>query len=145
MHAMGEMLPDANNRVTLDRDRLDPWGMPTLKIDCMWKENEDAMSADALETGKEILEAMGVVNIDGHDNHQAPGLDIHEMGCARMGADPRFSVVNGNNQVHGCPNVFVTDGACMTSSACQNPSVTYMAFTARACDFAVKQLNKQNL
>ena len=145
MYAMGEMLPDANNRVTLDHVNTDQWGMPTLQIDCIWKTNEDAMSADALETGKEILEAMGVKDIQGQDNHQAPGLDIHEMGCARMGSDPKTSVVNKFNQVHGCPNVFVTDGACMTSTACQNPSVTYMAFTARACSYAVNELKKQNL
>ena len=88
---------------------------------------------------------MGVTKINGSDNHQAPGLDIHEMGGARMGSDPKTSIVNKYNQVHGCQNVFVTDGACMTSTACQNPSVTYMAFTARACDYAVKELNKQNL
>jgi choline dehydrogenase-like flavoprotein len=145
MHAMGEMLPHADNRVTLDHDNKDQWGMPTLKIDCMWRSNEDAMSADALEKGKEILEAMGVINIEAYDNHQAPGLDIHEMGGARMGADPKNSVVNKHNQVHGCPNVFVTDGACMASSACQNPSVTYMAFTARAANFAVEELKKRNL
>lgn len=145
MHAMGEMLPEANNRVSLDHENPDQWGMPTLKIDCMWMANEDAMSLDALESGKEILNAMGVQITFAKDNHQAPGLDIHEMGTARMGDNFREAVLNRFNQVHGCANVFVTDGACMTSSACQNPSVTYMAFTARACDHAVKELKKQNL
>ncbi|MDX1942769.1 MAG: GMC family oxidoreductase [Saprospiraceae bacterium] len=145
MHAMGEMLPDASNRVSLNHDLKDQWGMPTLKIDCEWKANENAMSQDILEIGKEIMEAMGVQNISANDNHQAPGLDIHEMGTARMGNDPKTSVLNAFNQVHGCPNVFVTDGASMTSSACQNPSLTYMALTARACDYAVQELKRRNL
>ena len=145
MGGMGENLPNPNNRVTLNHDLLDQWGMPTLNIDCEWKANDDAMSRDMMETGREILEAMGVKDINAYDNHQAPGLDIHEMGTARMGNDPRTSVLNKFNQVHGCPNVFVTDGACMTSSACQNPSVTYMALTARACDYAFTELKKKNL
>ena len=95
--------------------------------------------------GAEMLEAAGFKNIETKDEGSYPGLGIHEMGTARMGRDPKTSVLNGNNQIHTVPNVFVTDGACMTSSACQNPSITYMALTARACDFAVKQLNRNEL
>ena len=145
MHAMGETLPDSSNRITLNRDIKDKWGMPTVNIDCEWKENDEAMSIDASERGREILEAMKVVDIEVSDSRQAPGLDIHEMGGARMGKDPTTSILNKWNQIHSCKNVFVTDGACMTSSACQNPSLTYMALTARACDYAVKALNNKEL
>ena len=142
MHAMGETLPDATNRVTLNNDLLDAWGMPTASIDCAWKPNDDLMSADALERGTEMLEAMGVIDIDAYDSQQSPGLDIHEMGGARMGNDPSTSIVNKWNQIHSCKNVFVTDGACMTSASCVNPSLTYMALSARAANHAAQQIQK---
>ena len=109
------------------------------------RENELAMLKDILNSGAEMLEKGGFKNIYTNDTKQAPGLDIHEMGGARMGKDPKTSILNGHNQVWSAKNVFVTDGACMTSSACQNPSLTYMALTARAADFAVRELNKQNI
>ena len=142
MHAMGETLPDPSNRITIDRENTDKWGMPMINIDCEWKENDDKMCLDMIDRGTEILEAMGVKEIEPADSKQAPGLDIHEMGTARMGRDAQTSVLNKYNQVHTCKNVFVTDGSCMTSSACQNPSLTYMALTARACDYAIKSLKK---
>jgi choline dehydrogenase-like flavoprotein len=143
--AMGEMLPNPDNRVTLDKDKKDAWGMPTVKINCQWRENEDAMTRDAVQQGQEMMEAAGFKVTAAFDNGQAPGLAIHEMGTARMGRDPKTSVLNEWNQMHACPNVFVTDGACMASSACQNPSLTYMALTARAVDHAVAEMKKRNL
>ena len=119
--------------------------MPLLNIDCTWRENEDAMTKDAVNSAVEMMEAAGFKNVRGFDNHQAPGLAIHEMGTCRMGRDPKTSMLNGWNQLHAVKNVFVTDGASMTSSACQNPSITYMALTARAADYAVQELKKQNL
>jgi choline dehydrogenase-like flavoprotein len=119
--------------------------MPEIIIDCEYKENELAMLKDILTSGAEMLEKAGFKNIYASDTHQPPGLGIHEMGTARMGRDPKTSVLNSHNQVWGAKNVFVTDGACMTSSACQNPSITYMALTARAVDFAVSELKKQNI
>ncbi|HUR31564.1 MAG TPA: GMC family oxidoreductase [Saprospiraceae bacterium] len=143
--AFGECLPYHENKVTLDTAKLDPYGLPTLHIDCEWKENEMAMRKDMKASAGEMLEAAGFKNVRTYDDQSNPGLGIHEMGTARMGRDPKTSVLNEWNQVHACKNVFVTDGACMTSSACQNPSITYMALTARAADFAVKELNRQNL
>lgn len=140
MTGQGETLPDESNRVSIDRDKVDKWGMPILQIDCEWKENDEAMTKDIALTAREIYESIGLKEIDVRDSGQSPGLDIHEMGGVRMGRDPKTSMLNGFNQLHSCPNVFVTDGACMTSAACQNPSVTYMALTARACDYAVKSL-----
>jgi choline dehydrogenase-like flavoprotein len=145
MTAMGEMLPNPNNRVTLDKEKKDQWGIPILNFDCAWRENEDAMTKDAVSQAAEMLEAAGFKNIRSYDNGQAPGLAIHEMGTCRMGRDPKSSMLNRWNQLHAVKNVFVTDGASMTSSACQNPSITYMALTARAADFAVSELNKLNL
>ncbi|MCS7018923.1 MAG: GMC family oxidoreductase [Cytophagales bacterium] len=145
MHAMGEMLPDYSNQVLLDTSRLDKWGMPTLKIDCEYKENELLMIKDMMTDAVEMLEAAGFKNVRAEDSQQFPGLGIHEMGTARMGRDPKTSVLNKHNQVWAVPNVFVTDGACMTSSACQNPSLTYMALTARACHFAVSEMKRGNL
>ena len=142
----GEHLPYADNRVTLSKDKKDKWGLPLADIDCEFKENEKAMRKDMMNSAAEMLEKSGLKDIYTFDDAQAnPGLCIHEMGTARMGRDPKTSVLNGNNQVHEVPNVFNTDGACMTSSACQNPSVTYMALTARATDFAVKELKKGNI
>jgi choline dehydrogenase-like flavoprotein len=145
MTAFGECLPYHENHVSLNMDKLDPYGMPTLNIDCEWKENELNMRKDMELAAAEMLEAANFKNISTWDSGSNPGLAIHEMGTARMGKDPKTSVLNEWNQVHACRNVFVTDGVCMTSSACQNPSLTYMAITARATDHAVKELKKQNL
>lgn len=145
MTAMGEMLPQYDNNVKLNTDKKDQWGMPTLDIDCSWGGNEDRMTRDALEQAKAMMEAAGITVTQAVDNHQPPGLAIHEMGTARMGRDPKTSMLNAHNQLHAVRNVFVTDGACMTSSACQNPSLTYMALTARAADYAVKQLKSGKL
>lgn len=143
--AWGEHLPYQDNRVTLNNDKKDKWGLPTLDIDCEFKENEMKMRKDMKDCAIEMLEASGVKNIKSFDNAPAPGFCIHEMGTARMGRDPKTSVLNAHNQMHEVKNVFITDGACMASSACQNPSVTYMALTARAVDFAVTELKKGNL
>ena len=120
-------------------------GMPTVTFDCGWKTNELNMRKDMMNSAAEMLEAAGLKNVTPFDDGSAPGLCIHEMGTARMGRDPKTSVLNGWNQVHAAPNVFVTDGACMTSASCVNPSLTYMALTARACDHAVSEINKRNL
>lgn len=143
--AFGEILPYHENRITLDKDKKDKWGLNVLSFDCEIKENEKKMRKDMMEDAKEMLEVAGVKNVRTYDNDYAMGMGIHEMGTARMGRDPKTSVLNKNNQLWDAPNVFVTDGACMTSAACQNPSLTYMALTARAADFAVKELKKQNL
>ncbi|MFS4415310.1 GMC oxidoreductase [Maribacter sp. 2307ULW6-5] len=142
---MGECLPYHENKVSLSPDQTDEWGMPLLEIDAEYKENEHAMTKDMVQTGMEMLDRMGFKNITDKKEFRNIGLNIHEMGTARMGRDRKTSVLNGNNQVWGAENVFVTDGACMTSSACQNPSLTYMALTARAADFAVNELKKRNL
>ena len=141
----GEMLPYEDNRATLNKTNTDKWGLPTLDIDCEFKENEFAMRKDMRNSGAEMLEAAGLKNVGSFDNLPAPGFCIHEMGTARMGHDPKTSVLNKWNQMHDVQNVFITDGSCMTSSACQNPSVTYMALTARAVDHAVLELKKGQL
>jgi glucoside 3-dehydrogenase (cytochrome c) catalytic subunit len=143
--AFGEMLPNHDNRVTIDKSRKDKWGLQVLSIDCATGENERVMRIDMMNDMAEMLEAAGVKDVRVFDNGYYPGMGIHEMGTARMGRDRKTSVLNGNNQVWDCPNVFVTDGACMTSAACQNPSLTYMALTARAADFAVRELKRGNL
>jgi choline dehydrogenase-like flavoprotein len=140
-----ECLPYHENHVKLNKDVLDIHGQPTLTIDAEWKENELNMRPDMMDQAAEMLEAAGLKNVNTYDRNSWPGLGIHEMGTARMGRNPKTSVLNGFNQVHAAKNVFVTDGACMTSSGCQNPSLTYMALTARAVDHAVKELNKQNI
>ena len=145
MNSMGECLPYADNRVTRDPSLTDAWGIPFLKIDCSYKQNEEAMLKDSLIQGQEMLEKAGFTDINAWDSGQAPGQGIHEMGTARMGRDPRTSMLNSHNQLWAAKNVFVTDGACMVSTACQNPSLTYMALTARAVDFAVTELKKRNL
>jgi choline dehydrogenase-like flavoprotein len=145
MYAFGECLPYADNRVTLNRDRKDPWGRPMLAISCDFRDNEKKMHADMRETGKEMLEGAGFHNVDVSGSISFPGNANHEMGTARMGRDPRTSVLNAFNQMHEVSNVFITDGSCMTSSACLNPSLTYMALTARACDHAFSELKKMNL
>lgn len=141
----GECLPYADNRVTLNKDMKDVYGLPTLSISAEWKENEKAMRKDYKFSAAEMLEAAGFKNVTVYDGPDNIGLGIHEMGTARMGKDPKTSVLNKWNQVHEAPNVFVTDGAAMTSSACQNPSLTYMALTARAADHAASELKKGNL
>ncbi len=145
MNAMGECLPYEENKVWLDKDKKDEWGMPLLHISCEYKDNELTMLKDALATSAEMLEKAGFKNVEAYDSNQSPGQGIHEMGTARMGKNPKSSILNGNNQVWAARNVFVTDGSCMVSTACQNPSLTYMALTARAVDFAVSELKKQNL
>jgi choline dehydrogenase-like flavoprotein len=141
----GECLPYFDNKVTLNTEKKDAYGLPTLSIDAEWKENEKVMRKDIKESAAEMLEASGFKNVRMYDNQNNIGLGIHEMGTARMGKDPKTSVLNKWNQVHEAPNVFVTDGAAMTSSACQNPSLTYMALTARAASHAVEELKKGNL
>ena len=149
--AFGECLPNRENRVWLDPERKDEWGIPIPRISATWGPNELAMRRDMREQAVAMLEAAGLRNVSGNDQLREDGygaemgLGIHEMGTARMGRDPKTSVLNAFNQVHDVPNVFVTDGACMTSSACQNPSITYMALTARAVDHAVAELNRRNL
>jgi len=145
MTAFGEMLPKHENRLWLNHDKTDKWGQPTLVFDAEFGENEYKMREDMKNDAAEMLEAAGFRNISTYDNPGAPGLGIHEMGTARMGRDPETSVLNRWNQVHAVPNIFVTDGAAMTSSACQNPSLTYMALTARAANHAADELNKLNL
>ncbi len=143
--AFGEMLPNHNNKVTLDETKKDKWGLPVLKIDCGMGENERMMRKDMTADMAELLEASGVKDVHTYENEYFPGMGIHEMGTARMGRDPKTSVLNQWNQVWDAPNVFVTDGAAMASAGCQNPSLTYMAMTARACDHAVNELKRQNL
>jgi choline dehydrogenase-like flavoprotein len=143
--AFGEMLPNHANAVSLDATTKDKWGLPVLRIDCATGENERLMRKDMRADMAEMLETTGVKNVETYDEGYFPGMGIHEMGTARMGRDPKTSVLNQWNQVWDAPNVFVTDGACMTSAACQNPSLTYMALTARAADYAVRELNRRNL
>jgi choline dehydrogenase-like flavoprotein len=141
----GEILPYHDNKATLDKTKKDKWGLNVLSIDCELKENENKMRQDMLNDGLEMLEAAGVKNVTGKIGDGTPGRGIHEMGTARMGKDPKTSVLNKFNQVWDAQNVFITDGSFMTSAACQNPSLTYMAFTARAADHAVKELKKMNI
>jgi choline dehydrogenase-like flavoprotein len=143
--AFGEMLPNHDNRVSIDESRTDAWGLPVPSIDCATGENERLMRVDMMNDMAETLEACGVRDVYTFDSGYWPGMGIHEMGTARMGRDPKTSVLNRWNQVWDALNVFVTDGSCMTSSACQNPSLTYMALTARAADHAVAELNRRNL
>ncbi|MFL5580708.1 MAG: GMC oxidoreductase [Gemmatimonadaceae bacterium] len=143
--AFGEMLPNHANTVTLDATKTDKWGLPVPKIDCAIGENERRMRKDMMNDMAEMLEAVGATDVHAYENEYFPGMGIHEMGTARMGRDPKSSVLNGNNQVWDAPNVFVTDGACMTSASCVNPSLTYMALTARAASFAVDELKRRNL
>jgi choline dehydrogenase-like flavoprotein len=139
----GECLPNHDNKMTLDYNKLDDWGLPTVTFDAEWKENELEMRKDMKQQAVEMLEKAGFKNVHTFDNLAAPGIAIHEMGTARMGHDPKTSVLNKHNQIHTVPNVYVTDGSCMTSSACQNPSLTYMALTVRAVDHAVEIFNKK--
>jgi len=138
INGFGECLPYHENRMYLHPDKKDQWGQPIVVFDADFKENEIKMREDMKTDAAEMLEAGGIKNVRTYDAIGGIGKGIHEMGTARMGKDPKTAVLNENNQVHGVPNVYVTDGACMTSSACQNPSITYMALTARAVDHAVK-------
>jgi choline dehydrogenase-like flavoprotein len=141
----GECLPRPDNFVALHPTLKDKWGIPALHIQCTWGANELSILKDVQVTAAEILEAAGAKDIETFNDELPPGLCIHEMGTARMGRDPKTSVLNGWNQSHDVPNLFVTDGACMASSGNQNPSITYMALTARACDHAVEQLKRRDL
>jgi choline dehydrogenase-like flavoprotein len=145
MTAFGEMLPYHENRILLNRNRTDKWGLPVLAFDVSIKDNEHLMRRDMMSDAAEMLEAAGVKDVATRDAGYAPGMGIHEMGTARMGRDPRTSVLNEFNQIWDALNVFVTDGACMTSASCVNPSLTYMALTARAAEYAVQELKRGNL
>ncbi|HTR29588.1 MAG TPA: GMC family oxidoreductase, partial [Puia sp.] len=141
----GELLPYHDNKISLDPAKKDKWGLPVLNMDAVIRDNELKMRKDIVQEAIAMLESAGVENVKGNDRGHNVGDGIHEMGSARMGRDPKTSVLNGHNQVWDAQNVFVTDGACMTSSACQNPSLTYMALTARAANFAVAELKKGNI
>jgi len=142
----GEILPDPSNRMFLDKEKKDKWGIPMIVFDAAFGENELTMRKDMMNSAVEMLEVAGFKNIAGYNRQDThPGLGIHDMGTARMGKDPKSSVLNKFNQVHDCKNVFVTDGASMVSSSCVNPSITYMAMTARAANHAVEELKKHNL
>ena len=143
--AWGECLPHQDNRLVLDANKVDAWGIPAMKISHKWRENELAIFKDATTSAAEMLEAAGAKDITLMTTPSLPGECIHEMGSARMGRDSKTSVLNGWNQAHDVRNLFVTDGSFMASSACQNPSLTYMAMTARACDYAVKQMAKGDI
>lgn len=143
--AFGETLPYHENQISLDKNKKDKWGLPVLAIDCEIKENEKKMRKDMVNDAVEMLTIAGIKDVKGFDKDYAMGMGIHEMGTARMGRDPKTSVLNEWNQVWDAKNVFVTDGACMTSAACVNPSLTYMALTARAVDHAVEELKKNNI
>ncbi|HEY4336162.1 MAG TPA: GMC family oxidoreductase [Puia sp.] len=141
----GEILPYHENKVTLDKTKKDKWGLNVLNIDCELKDNELKMRKDMESDAVEMLEACGVKNVKSRSDNAFPGRGIHEMGTARMGRDPKTSVLNNYNQVWDAKNVFVTDGSFMTSANCVNPSLSYMAFTARAVDHAVSELKKNNI
>jgi choline dehydrogenase-like flavoprotein len=140
---MGETIPKEESRVWLDQEKKDEWGIPLLNISMDYDENDEKMILDFFEQYTEMFEKAGFTNITTRDSKQAPGLDIHEMGGVRMGRDPKTSMLNKWHQLHTCPNVFVTDGACMTSVSTQNPSLTFMAMTARAANYAIEQLKKE--
>jgi choline dehydrogenase-like flavoprotein len=144
-HMMGETIPKETNYVRLDPNQKDPWGIPQLAINISYDENDDKMTKDFIDQFTEMYTKAGFTDIKSSDSKQAPGLDIHEMGGVRMGHDPKTSMLNKWNQLHACKNVFVTDGAAMTSTSTQNPSLTYMALTARAADYAMEQMKKNNL
>lgn len=144
-HMMGETIPKESNFVSLDEGKKDAWGVPQLKFNVSYDDNDEKMVKDYQEQLTEMFTRAGFKNIQSNDSKQAPGLDIHEMGGVRMGLDPKTSMLNKWNQMHACNNVFVTDGACMTSTSTQNPSLTYMALTARAVNYAVSEMKKGNI
>jgi choline dehydrogenase-like flavoprotein len=145
LYGFGECLPNRNNYVELDKSTVDAWGIPTLKMHCAWGENEHALRKDMQIAAAEMLAAAGGGDIELFMEEDPPGFAIHEMGGARMGRDPKTSVLNSFNQAHNVKNLFITDGGAMVSSACVNPSLTYMALTARACDYAVQQMKRGDL
>ena len=145
MGGFGEILPYHDNRMYLDYNKKDKWGLPTVTFDAEIKENEKLMRKHLLQQIAEMLDSAGFKNIKTRDNGYYYGAGIHEMGTARMGLDKKTSVLNMYNQIHSVKNVFVTDGSCMTSSSNVNPSLTYMAITARAANYAVEELKKMNL
>ncbi|HZY81914.1 MAG TPA: GMC family oxidoreductase [Cyclobacteriaceae bacterium] len=145
MYMQGETIPKESNHVRLSTDQKDQWGIPLLVTSVGYDDNDEKMIKDFLQASTEMLEAAGAKGIEGYDSKQAPGLDIHEMGGCRMGKDPKTSMLNKWNQLHQCQNVFVTDGACMTSTGNQSPSILYMALTARAANHAVEEMKKGNL
>jgi choline dehydrogenase-like flavoprotein len=142
---MGESVPIENNHVRLHKELKDKYGIPQLIVSCEWSENDDKMVADFIQQTTEMFDKAGFANIKIDDTKSPPGSDIHEMGGVRMGLDPATSLVNKWNQLHHCKNVFITDGACMTSTGTQNPTLTYMALTARAANYAVDELKKGNI
>ena len=142
---MGENKTEESNYVAHDKKLKDKWRIPKLKISVVYEDNDEKMKKDYVEQLTEMFISAGFTNIRANTENRAPGLDIHEMGGARMGNDPKTSVLNKWNQMHAVKNVFVTDGASMTSTSCQNPSLTYMAFTARAADYAVSEMKKGNI
>ncbi len=144
-HMMGETIPKETNFLSLDTQKKDEWGVPLLRFKVEYDENDNKMVEDFSEQLTEMYTKAGFTNIKTNDSKQAPGLDIHEMGGARMGKDPKTSMLNKWNQMHACKNVFVTDGSCMTSTSTQNPSLTYMALTARACDYAVTKMKMNEI
>jgi choline dehydrogenase-like flavoprotein len=144
-YGFGECLPNHNNYAEIDKTKNDAWGIPVLKIHCTYGDNEWALMKDASIAAAEMLAAAGAREITPFVDQNPPGKAIHEMGTARMGRDPKTSVLNAHNQAHDIPNLFVTDGACMVSTACQNPSITYMALTARACDYAVGAMKRREI
>jgi choline dehydrogenase-like flavoprotein len=141
----GETVPKYENHVRLSPDQKDEWGIPQLITSVGYDDNDEKLLKDFLEQGAEMLDAAGCKNIRTHDTGQAPGLDIHEMGGVRMGRDPKTSLLNKWNQLHACKNVFVADGAAFTSVSFQNPSLTFMALTARAANYAAEEMRKGNL
>ncbi|HEY4207287.1 MAG TPA: GMC family oxidoreductase [Puia sp.] len=145
MYMQGETVPKESNHVALSKDKKDQWGIPLLVTSVGYDDSDEKLLKDFLTQGSEMLDIAGVKNIRQYDNHWAPGRDIHEMVGCRMGKDPKTSLLNGHNQFHQCKNVFVTDGACMTSTANQSPSILYMALTARAATHAVEEMKKGNL
>ncbi|MFQ3341891.1 MAG: choline dehydrogenase-like flavoprotein [Flavobacteriaceae bacterium] len=142
---MGETIPKESNKVTLDSKKIDQWGVPQLNIDVDYDENDEKMLNDFFDQFTEMFTKAGFINIKTKDNHRNPGNDIHEMGGVRMGKDPKTSLLNRWNQLHKCKNIFVTDGACMTSTSTQNPSLTFMAISARAANYAIQELKKNKL
>jgi choline dehydrogenase-like flavoprotein len=144
-YGFGECLPSHDNFIEIDKDKTDAWGIPTLKISAAYGENEKMLLRDMSMQASEMLDAAGATDIRPFEEANAMGLAIHEMGTARMGRDPKTSVLNEHNQAHDAKNLFMTDGACMVSAACVNPSLTYMALTARACDFAVESMKRNEL
>jgi len=147
LHAQGEMLPRFENQVSLHASKKDKWGIPQLHINCQWSNNEKLMMEDAEHTAKDMLEQAGLKEVQSYNSidSNSPGLAIHEVGTARMGKDPKSSVLNAYNQTHDIPNLFITDGSSFCSSAVVNPSLTFMALTVRAVDYAVQEMKNKRI